>query len=392
MSTAPDTLVHTFTHSGMAEASRIPPVPYSYGFRILCILAEGGYSTAVGAQDIASNRLLCLKVFRKDCLNYRSTEKVLFNELEVYKRIASSMPFPATRFIMELEMSFQTKDCICFAMDLMTSDLRAHMKYGPTYCLYHARRWTAQIALGINALHEIGIIHRDIKSENILIDVRENVRITDFGLSYVNQHRGPLKRQEYTAHVVGTTYCMAPEVLHNKLNPGSMKYGAPVDWWALGCVIYELVSSEQKACFASSFTAILMIPSCQAPFVTEDDISFYVSWCYGSGRTSKQSPIFKDFHENVADLISGLLEPVPSSRYGFHEVVNHKWFLLAYDMTEFSYAHSRALRREELSDALPNLRYGQETHTAAVWLPLPSWEKPRTPNVDWINPAFFSFL
>ncbi|KAG2345812.1 kinase-like protein [Suillus weaverae] len=330
----------------------------------------------MGAQDVASNRLLCLKVFRKDRLKNRSTEEVLLNELEVYKRLASSsMPCSATAFIMELEMSFQTKDRICFVMELMASDLHTCMMHRSAYCFDHACRWTAQIALGINALHEIGIIHRDIKAENILIDVRENVRIADFGMSYVNKDEGPLKRQQgYTAGVVGTIHCMAPEILRNKSHPGSMKYGAPADWWALGCVIYELVSRNHEALFD-----------------TEDDILFYVEWCSSGDRTSKQFPVFEDFSENTADLISGLLEPVPSSRYGFREVTDHKSFLLASGTSEFSDAYPRALECDELPDSPPDLEYERETHTAAVWFPLPSWEEPRVPNVDWINPAFLSF-
>ncbi|KAG2364178.1 kinase-like domain-containing protein [Suillus spraguei] len=249
-SPAPPVLTHAFTHPGTAEVSQIPPVSSSCGpFRVLRVLAEGGFATAVAAQDIASNRLHCLKVYRKDRLKHRSTENVLLNELEVHKYMASSMSFSSARFIMELQMSFQTKDHICFAMDLMAGNLRVYLTYHSSYCLDHAVRWTAQMAVGINALHKIGIIHRDIKPENILIDFQENVRIADFGLSYVN-YKAPLERQwGYTAEVVGTMHYMAPEILHNKTDLGTMKYGAPVDWWALGCVIYELFSDKHEPLF-----------------------------------------------------------------------------------------------------------------------------------------------
>ncbi|KAG2359569.1 kinase-like domain-containing protein [Suillus spraguei] len=369
--------IFTFTHPSTPEASRILPVSYSYGpFRVWRVLAKGGFATAMGAQDVASNRLLCLKVFRKDRLKYRFTKEVLLNELEVYKRI-SRIPCPETKFIMTLEMSFQTKNNICFAMELMANSLHTYMNHRSAYCVKHACRWTTQMALGINALHEMGIIHRDIKSENILIDVRENVRVADFGLCYVKQGEGPLERERgYTTTVVGTIHCMAPEILHNKDIPGSMKYGAPVDWWALGCVVYELVSKNHKALFE-----------------TEDDITVYVSLCYNSSDgTSKRLPIFKQFHSNIADLVSGLLQPVPSSRYGFREIADHKAFLLPNGATEFSNAHSRALEREEVPQSLPNLRYGQETHTAPVWFPLRYWEKPRMSNVDLKKPALFSSL
>ncbi|KAG1857334.1 kinase-like domain-containing protein [Suillus subalutaceus] len=265
------------------------------------------------------------------------------------------------------------------------------MRDRSSYCFQHGRRWTTQIALGINALHKIGIIHRDIKAENILIDVRENARITDFGLCYVHTDKGPLERQwVYTRGTIGTTHCMAPEVLRNKTDPRSMGYGVPVDWWGLGCIIYELVSKTHKARFASSFAPILLIPSCQTLFSTQDDISFYVSWVSNPDRTSKRFPAFEELHEVIADLLSGLLHCDPSSRYGFRELIVHKAFLLRCGTSEFSGAFSRALEREELPDSLPDLKRGLDIYTAPVWFRLPYCEKPRVSNVDWIKPALFS--
>ncbi|KAG2040517.1 kinase-like domain-containing protein [Suillus americanus] len=284
------------------------------------------------------------------------------------------MPCPATRFIMGLEMSFQTKDQVCFVMDLMAGDLNTFLRYHPSYCVHHGRRWTTQIALGLNALHETGIIHRDIKAENILIDIRENVRITDFGLCYVHTDEGPLERQRgYTTGAAGTTYCMAPEVMDHMANPHSMRYGVPIDWWGLGCIVYELVSKKHKAFFA-----------------TENHMLHYLAWFSKPNRTSKRFPVFEGFHENIADLLSGLLNPDPSLRYGFRELADHKAFLLRCGTSEFSDAYSRALEREELPDSLPDLTYGQDIRTAPVWFPLPYWKKPRVSNVDWIKPALLS--
>ncbi|KAG2042782.1 kinase-like domain-containing protein [Suillus americanus] len=372
----PQAPTHTFTfkHTGTAEASRILPVSCSYGpFRVGRVLGQGGYATAMGAQDIASNRLLCLKVFRKDRLEKKFTKEVLMNELEVYKRLSSASP-SATRFIMGLEMSFQTKEQICFVMDLMAGDLHNFMRHRSAYCFRNGRRWAVQIALGLNALHETGIIHRDIKAANILIDVQENVRIADFGLCYVHTDEEPLDRQwGYTTDAVGTSYCMAPEVLHYRTNPHSMRYGVPVDWWGLGCIIYELVSKNHKSLFDK-----------------EDDVLSYVSWFSSRDRTSKRFPVFEEFHGSIGDLLSGLLNPDPSSRFGFCELVDHKAFLLRCGTSEFSDAYSRALERAELPDSLPDLKHGQDTHSAAIWFRLASWEKPRVSNVDWVRPAHFS--
>jgi len=95
----------------------------------------------------------------------------------------------------------------------------------------------------------MGIIHRDIKSENILIDSRENIRIIDFGLSYLVPISKPLRQGgEYALEFLGTPPYIAPEVLRNKGMPTHQRkpYGMAVDWWALGCILFELESPDHQ--------------------------------------------------------------------------------------------------------------------------------------------------
>ncbi|KIK48621.1 hypothetical protein CY34DRAFT_8187 [Suillus luteus UH-Slu-Lm8-n1] len=369
------------------HTNEAPQASFAHGpFRVLRTLGEGGYAKALAAQDIPSNSLMCIKVFQKDNLKHKSTALSILKELGVYRRLASAMPCPATKFLMGLELSFQTKNEICLAMDLMANDLCHLMMSRSSYCFEHACRWTVQIAIGINALHELGIIHRDIKAENILIDIRENVRIADFGLSHLAAGARPLDRQgAYSTSVVGTPYCMAPEILSNISNPGSMTYGPPVDWWALGCVVYQLVSPNHKARFASSFAAILLIQSFQPLFITQHDTLTYVAWCTNRGRTHRQFSSFQIFKGIFGDLVCGLLDPSPSSRYGFREVSGHESFLFACGTSEFSNAHSNAVKRSEVPESLPDLRCDLEK--ARVLQRLAPWERPRVPNIDWFKPV-----
>ncbi|KAG1886746.1 kinase-like domain-containing protein [Suillus subluteus] len=177
------------------------------------------------------------------------------------------------------------------------------------YCGANARRWSAQMALGINALHCMGIIHRDIKAENILIDIQENVRIADFGLCYM--HNEPLDRRwRYSSDVTGTTQCMAPEMLHNRRNPRPTKYG---------------------------ITPL---------FATEKATIDYVTWHCKLSNTVKLFPAFEQLNSSVASLVAGLLRPLALMRYGFEDLTMHPWFENN-DMSEFHDAHNRALRRVE---------------------------------------------
>lgn len=244
------------------------------------------------------------------------------------------------------------------------------MDHQSEYCLQNARRWSAQLALGINALHTMGIIHRDIKSENILIDIQENVRIADFGLSYIDKEPKPLNPwQDYTSDIKGTIYFMAPEILRNTKNPDSVKYGTPVDWWAFGCVLYELLSP----------------PDHKELFSSEDAIMEYVDW---HSKNSGKFGLFPSFHRLdpiAADLVVGLLNPLIILRYGFQQVTNHRYFSNGDGTSEFHGACSRAVQREEQPDMLPSL-WDEETRTVKIWCALPSGRPTHMSNVDWKKP------
>jgi len=88
-----------------------------------------------------------------------------------------------------------------------------------------------QIASAINHLHGIDVIHRDLKSANILINFNFQIKIIDFGLATIH------KDYELLNHQCGTVACLAPEAL---LDPCMYK-GKPVDVWAFGCIMYNII-------------------------------------------------------------------------------------------------------------------------------------------------------
>lgn len=94
----------------------------------------------------------------------------------------------------------------------------------------------------------------------------------------------------------------------------------------------------------------------------------------------------------VVSLLRGLLNPDPSSSYGFDEVVDHQLFLLPSGESEFYDAYSRALERKELPDSLPDLRYDPKDQGTEIWHRTPFWDKSRVPDVDWMKPALFYSL
>ena len=95
------------------------------------------------------------------------------------------------------------------------------------------RFYAAEIILALELLHSQGVIYRDIKPENLLLDEAGHIKITDFGLSKTSDDTSQLSYS-----VVGTPEYIAPEILNQK------GYLQAVDWWSLGVLLYEMYVGE----------------------------------------------------------------------------------------------------------------------------------------------------
>jgi serine/threonine protein kinase len=105
-------------------------------------------------------------------------------------------------------------------------------------------RYTAQVLAGLAYLHERGIVHRDIKGANVLVDAQGNLKLADFGAAkQLEQVRGTgsgsgaQANSEACQTVTGTPYYMAPEVIQ-----GARHYGRKADVWSLGALVVEMAS------------------------------------------------------------------------------------------------------------------------------------------------------
>lgn len=139
-----------------------------------------------------------------------------------------------------MRYSFQTNERLCFVMEYVNGgELFFHLSRERVFSEERTRFYGAEIICALAYLHSQGIIYRDLKLENLLLDKEGHIKITDFGLCKEDITYG-----QTTRTFCGTPEYLAPEVLEDN------DYGRAVDWWGIGVVMYEMVSHRMFHIFS----------------------------------------------------------------------------------------------------------------------------------------------
>ncbi|XP_003789496.1 rhodopsin kinase [Otolemur garnettii] len=204
------------------------PVSDKY-FTEFRVLGKGGFGEVCAVQVKNTGKMYACKKLDKKRLKKKNGEKMALLEKEILEKVNSP-------FIVSLAYAFENKSHLCLVMSLMNGgDLKFHIYSVGTRGLPMSRVvfYAAQMACGVLHLHTLGIIYRDLKPENVLLDDLGNCRLSDMGLAVQIQDGKPITQR------AGTNGYMAPEILMEKVS-----YSYPVDWFAMGCSIYEMVAGR----------------------------------------------------------------------------------------------------------------------------------------------------
>uniref|UniRef100_A0ACD5TX53 Uncharacterized protein n=1 Tax=Avena sativa TaxID=4498 RepID=A0ACD5TX53_AVESA len=188
-----------------------------------------------------------------------------------------------------------------------------------------ARRLMRQLLEGAAAMHDLGVLHRDLKPDNVLVDGHGNLKICDFGMSRfaaaATGHAAP-----YTSPVV-TLWYRAPELLL-----GSREYDAGVDTWALGCIMAELLSGAPLLPGRSEMDQL----NRAFDTVGADDMADWPRFarlpragsplCRKSRPPSRLRDMFPALSTAGFDVLSGLLACRPDRRLTAADALRRPWF------------------------------------------------------------------
>lgn len=234
------------------------------------------------------SRFYALKIIKKRLLEKHNKLNLLQNE----RYILSQLDSP---YIIRLRTSFKDARYIYFLLELAPGgDLLTVLNNIGVLTRSQAQFYTACIFSALEHCHARGVIYRDLKPENLLVDAQGYLKLTDFGVA-------KKLSQETTYSLVGTPQFMAPEVI---LGRG---YGTQADWWSLGCCVYEFLTGD-------------------LPFQEEaNQYELFQKIIRFDPELSQQLQNIND--ADCKDFVRNLLEPNPNNRLGKDQSIKtHAFF------------------------------------------------------------------
>ncbi|KAI1715799.1 protein kinase domain-containing protein [Ditylenchus destructor] len=212
--------------------------PKEEDFESIRLISNGAYGAVYLVRHKKTRQRFALKKMKKQTLLLRNQVDQVYAERDI-------LTFTDNPFVVCFYGSFETKQHLCMLMEYVEGgDCAALLKSAGTLPIELARLYVAETVLAIEYLHSCGIVHRDLKPDNLLITAMGHIKLTDFGLSKIGlMNRTTLVSEGYMDdtqqfkdnQLCGTPEYIAPECI---LRQG---YGKPVDWWALGIILYEFL-------------------------------------------------------------------------------------------------------------------------------------------------------
>jgi len=216
--------------NGMDMRSQLCRKMTADDFEPLLCLGKGSFGTVLLVRHVVTGKLYAQKQFRKASL---TVHKKLVEQTKTERMVLESVN--RHPFVVKLFYAFQDHEKLYLILEYAQGgELFTHLAMERMFEEDAAAFYMAEMVLALEHLHQnVGVLYRDLKPENCLLDTQGHLLLTDFGLSKI-----AVNDDDRCNSSLGTIEYMAPEVVQGK------PYGKACDWWSLGALGYDLLTGS----------------------------------------------------------------------------------------------------------------------------------------------------